>query len=309
MIERIEVRNYQSLYDVSLDMARFTVIVGPSSSGKSAFMRAIRTLASNTRGTSYISHGKEQASITARGEGWVVSLERGKSNAYRVVRDGAEETYTKLGGAVPEAVTSLLGIQPISDAGSPSCSDQFDRPYLVGETGQTVARVLGDLTNVSTIFEAVREANRRRQASSGVLKTRKTDIEELREQAQQFKGIKERQRVLQEAESVLENAKTMHARAAALERLIEEAEIAQVALAKTERLLPDLPSLEPALSALGRLNRLKELMIESQTQLNAAHAANTTARDLAVEESQVKDQIQHVLLKHGTCPTCGQEIG
>lgn len=42
--QSIRVQGFQSLYDVSLDLGGFTVIVGPSSSGKSAFIRSVKAV-------------------------------------------------------------------------------------------------------------------------------------------------------------------------------------------------------------------------------------------------------------------------
>ena len=47
MLERLEVKDYQSLADIDIPLGRFTVIVGPSGNGKSALIRALRALWEN----------------------------------------------------------------------------------------------------------------------------------------------------------------------------------------------------------------------------------------------------------------------
>src|SRR5712692_4596126 len=195
MLESIRVNNFQSLRKVDLPLGRLTVIVGPSSSGKSSVVRALRTLVSNARGASYVSRGQKVASVTATGENHSVTIERGEGHGvYRLLTDlhtdqEQEKTFTKLGGDVPEQVTAALGIKPFEDGTSLNFASQFDRPFLLTETGSTVARVLGELTNVSVIFAAAREANRRRLVAQSTLKIRQSDLVNLVAQLQKFQDL------------------------------------------------------------------------------------------------------------------------
>jgi len=45
MIEKVEFRNFKALRDVSLDLERFTVLVGPNASGKTSFLEGLNYLA------------------------------------------------------------------------------------------------------------------------------------------------------------------------------------------------------------------------------------------------------------------------
>ena len=111
MIQRLAISGFQSLYDVEIDLEPFTVLVGPSGSGKSAVFRSLRALASNVRGTSAVSTGRKNFKITAVLEDSTIALERGETQNKYTVTDSADkaETFTKLGGSVPEAVTADLG--------------------------------------------------------------------------------------------------------------------------------------------------------------------------------------------------------
>ena len=44
MIKAVQVKGYQSLYDIKVELGMFTVIYGESDVGKSAFYRALRGL-------------------------------------------------------------------------------------------------------------------------------------------------------------------------------------------------------------------------------------------------------------------------
>lgn len=210
MIHRISVAGFQSLLDVELELGKFSVIVGPSSSGKTALMRALRALTSNIRGVSYVSKGKDFAKIVAEADDCQVILERGSSRgSYKLRRsDGSTEEYTKLSGNVPEDIANALRI-PMLTAESPlHFAGQFDRPFLLAESGTAVARVLGDLTNVSIIFEAAREANRRRLGSQAALKLRQSDEQTLITQIQEYRDLPQQKALCEQAEELVEKVQS-----------------------------------------------------------------------------------------------------
>jgi predicted ATPase len=44
MLERIQIENYKCLRDVTVDLAPFTILIGPNDSGKSSFLEVVRSL-------------------------------------------------------------------------------------------------------------------------------------------------------------------------------------------------------------------------------------------------------------------------
>jgi len=207
----LSIRNYQSLHHVDLTLSPFTVIVGPSSSGKSALTRALRTLANNTRGSSFVSTWAKrsviEASFAHRG---TVTLTRGAKtddNSYVLTTepDLPSPMFTKLGGEVPEEVSAFLGIDS-----SITFADQFDRPYLLADSASEVARTFAALTNVHTVFAAAREANRTRLERSGRHKIRLADLEGIKAQREAFKALGVRLAKQREAEIRLGRAQSLN---------------------------------------------------------------------------------------------------
>lgn len=307
-LDRVEIRNFQSLVKVDLDLGDFTVIVGPSSSGKSALIRAFRALASNVRGSGVITRGQKQAAITVRTPTHTVTLERTETGGtYRLVDgSGTELSFTKLNGGVPEHVTRALRIDPVPSGGtSINFAAQFDRPYLLDESGAAVARVLGELTNVSTIFEAVRSANKRRLAASSLLKTRQADSEVVRGQLISFQGLSWRITRQQGIE-------VMFARAQALQAMIERLETANHKLElaeKTAQRLAVLPTVPDSAELDEANNRYLELVAAIravpvlQNRLRSARAERDTT---AARAAELEAQMTALLREAGACPTCGQ---
>lgn len=286
MLRLIQVQNWQSLTDVDVACGAFTVITGPSSSGKSAFLRALRSAMLNPRGTRSITHGKTSSVLRVEEDAFVLTLERGATGAkYSLAQDSDVQTFTKIAGAVPDAVAACLQVSERNFA------DQFDRPYLLTETGSSVAQTMGDLTGASAIFEAAAESQRRRQGVANTLKVRRSDLEGLKEQLSTFAGLSDRVAQVEGAERVLSVVESASDLVGRLRDLIGQAVAPQVIEA------PE--SLETTAPILAAAERLSEL-------LDAARGVPSR-----VELEQTQEQV--ALVRDGiaqipVCPTCGQEV-
>lgn len=217
-LTHLSIRDYQSLASVDLALDPFTVIVGPSSSGKSALTRAIRTLCSYGRGSSFVSTWAKRSVIEADiadRDGMPVgrvSLTRGpktEDNRYVILPpeqqpNAPESVFSKMGGAVPEEVTAFLGILPDSPL---TFAGQFDRPYLLADSPAEVARTFAALTNVHTVFAAAREANRTRLERAQRQRIKAEDLEQITARKDEFRTLGTRLKAQNTAEAHMVTAR------------------------------------------------------------------------------------------------------
>ena len=90
---KVRIQNFQSIEDLTLEIDKLTVITGSNNTGKSAIVRAIRGVFQNTRGTSFIRHGKPKSTVTITfADGQTVVWEKGRGKADK-------PTYILNGGA------------------------------------------------------------------------------------------------------------------------------------------------------------------------------------------------------------------
>lgn len=299
MINELEVKGFQSLHDIDLKLDRFTVIVGPSGSGKSALTRALKTLTGNARGDSFITHGMNQCSIVARTDRGTVALFRGKKNEYTLIPEGGNpKSYTKLAGNVPEEVTEFLGLSPKDPL---NFASQFDMPYLLTASPAEVARTLGELTNVSTIFEASREANRRRLAASSMLKTRQADKESVTVSLEEYAGLDEKVSRIEAATAHASTARSLETRISALRSLIQILE--STPESPKEPRVPDITRLRLIAS---KQEQLRILIREMLTQSAEEEQLTLSSADYLEQIEALEQKKIHRLHAAGVCPTCGQ---
>lgn len=286
MIQSLAIRNFQSLRHVDLDLSPFTVIVGKSSSGKSALVRAIKTLTSNRRGLDFLTHGETICTLTATTENGSVTLSRGKStddNSYTLSMHelGGPQRFTKLGAAVPAEVSTFLGIEsvnPINYAG------QHDKPFMLADTGSSNAATLGRLTNVDVIFSAAKESNRQKLDTAKKLAVRVADLDSIKVKAKSYAPLKAQNAALAEAEQALSVAYGLQRD---LERIKASWDSYSVATAAEERLRAyaeaAVPSLDSVLSARARREKFLSTRGALQTAVESMKLAKVSTDTLEGE--------------------------
>lgn len=307
-IHSLRVRNFQSLHDIQLDLLPFTVIVGPSSSGKSALARAIRTLVSNRRGTDWITTGERTASITAVTDAGTVTLTRSRTssspdNSYTITSGDDTRTYAKLGGDTPDDVSRFLGIPSgTSDEPPINFAGQFDKPFLLADSAAAVARTLGALTNVSVIFDGARESNRRKLATTALLKTRAADLDAVKARVPEFQSLKAQGEALTEAEALILTAQDQQRQIARLTDALYVLETLEPSIAllqaRADRVLPDDSGILRAQEAhrsfqqaLARVSTLSQAQRAAQAVFDQADADLSAAEEryAAVIEKSTSD--------------------
>lgn len=201
-LDKIEVVDFQSIASGEVELGKFTVFTGPSSSGKSAFLRATHGIARNSFVPAQVRQGAKECRVRLSVDGHEVESIRGKSkSSYRL--DG--EDFSKVGRTVPPEVEEVLKVGEVADLET-TFSTQFDKPFLIDEPGSVAARVLGSLTNVSVLHDGLRETNRRSLSLRGLLKTRRSDLEDKEKELEEYAECDSLRTALSEADLISKEA-------------------------------------------------------------------------------------------------------
>lgn len=306
MLNILQIENYQSLRKLRLELGRFTVITGATGSGKSAIIRAVRLLTFNARGTSYITQGQKACNVHVFDDEGVqgVGIARGSRGADSyVISDptmgGHEQTFTKLAGSVPAEVTAWLRLSELNFA------SQFDPPFLLDESGAKIATALGRLTNVTLLFTAARESNRRRLRIKDRLDDAQADVARLTEQIQQFAGLPQRQAAVAQAEAALARVDAIEKRWQRLSSHITAVETAQARASQVPAPVV-VPSLDRLNELLARAFRLRTLLQSCDTMSGSVQKWAAEAAQQETVRQDADARLHKVLEDAGICPLCGQ---
>ena len=163
MIKRIDIKNYQSLHNVSLEMGKFTVIFGDSDVGKSAVYRAVRGLVTAEDGDTFITEGKPKTGVslvTSTSEVvWVKP--RGKSSTYHLFVDGKKVKDWSRARNLPGELAKRLKFEQMvvdGDKFYPNFRGQFDPLFMLFESAGKRARLLGSLVS-NLLLRGIKTAN------------------------------------------------------------------------------------------------------------------------------------------------------
>lgn len=304
MIDKVQVRGFQSLYSLDLELAPFTVLVGPSNSGKSALVRALNTLTTNNSkfGAGVTSFGESVTSVRATVDDTEIAYVRDTKGVSYFLED---KKFTKLGGKVPDEVALVLRVGGINFA------SQFAIPYLLSESGSSVARTFGELTNVTLLFEAAREGNRRKISSRQTLKTRQEDFERLRPRLEEFSDLKDKLRIQSETEALIEKAELLYSDKTRLASMIETLSTSISALAQVPEVVV-LPSLDEVQKLNDVCYRLRTLLNKAKDLIDTVKELTPSLKDLEDSIVVLRDSVEAAQEKHfeslKVCPTCGKEL-
>lgn len=179
MIKRIAISGYQSLDNVVLDLGKITVLTGETGQGKSAVKRALEGFITNKpeRGHVTDTGDKEDSLVIIETEDGKVGWRKGKNNRYKINDNPALD---KVGSSCPEEVRQFLKMDVMDFGGNvkitPNFHSQFDRPFLVDQTGTVISKVLGEVTNVGKIILATKEAKSRKNSNSIELEFKRAEL-------------------------------------------------------------------------------------------------------------------------------------
>jgi len=171
-MKKIKIKGFQSHKSSELNLhPNVNIIVGQSSSGKTAIFRAIEWLNTNRPlGTRFISHGETQAEVTiddVRG----TKTDKGKTY-YTLANDNKFDS----GSVVPDLVTQALNLNSIN------IQNQLDEHFLITNSPGEVARTFNRILNIEKVDEYVSKLTTKINTTNTIIKEKTEQIESLTNQ-------------------------------------------------------------------------------------------------------------------------------
>lgn len=179
MIERIKINNFQKHRKLILDFdIGITSIVGPSDTGKSAIIRAIRWWAQNTpRGKAFITDGKKKVEVAGDVDGRRVARRKASGeNSY--VINGKPLDVVKT--TVPDEVAQILRLNHVNFQG------QHDGPFWLCLNPGEVSRQLNDIVDLTVMDRTLSNLDSEKRQTTSTINVLKKDIKTNKAQRQKL---------------------------------------------------------------------------------------------------------------------------
>jgi exonuclease SbcC len=286
VIHQLTLSNFQSHAESVLDFhPGVNVIIGPSDSGKTAIIRALRWIAENQPGgDGYRRHDTKttKAALTVEGPDaaphTVTRAREGKrGNAYHI--STSPDPYKALGkGGVPDDIKALLDLGPIN------LQHQHDPPFLLSSNAGEVGRILNQIVRLEEMDHAISGANARVQRHKLDVTTHSNELLTLEAGIEDLAYVDDMEADLVALEALVQDYNQAFRRAGILHNLLDD-------LVERERAVLELAPFVAMGYDLKELEVLHEIRRETGARIDAF---GTAIRNLEAALS-TKERVSHIL--------------
>ena len=235
MISAVRLTNFQCHSDLLVELdEHVTVIIGPSDSGKSAVIRALRWAALNVPVGCMIRDGAKQAKVELTVDGRKIVRSRGSENAYSL--DGKE--FRAFRSDVPSDIATLLNLTEAN------FQSQHDPLYWFSSTAGDVSRQLNSVVNLNVIDRTLAEATREVNRCKTILENAEENLTRSVAEKNDLKWVEDADVDLKQVEWIESSLDDLRS------DVVDLSEIIRVAVAKRDE-----------------INRTKEIAVDSESLL------------------------------------------
>jgi len=185
---KIRIQNFQAHKDLILDLdAPITTIVGPSDSGKSAIVRALRWFVLNKpSGTSFIKEGTKGCKISIKTNNKILSKVRTNyKNQYILKVNNDEQVFEAFGNDIPDPINQEINMGPLN------FQFQHDAPFWFSETAGEVSRQLNQIVNLSIIDSTLKSISSSVRKSKSIFELRTQEEEQAKEKYNEYMWVQD----------------------------------------------------------------------------------------------------------------------
>ncbi len=271
-VENLLLENFQShRYTEISFVSGMNVFVGPSDSGKSAILRALRwVLFNQPRGSDYIRVGADQCRVTlTMNDGIKIIRERSSSiNRYILITpEGEKQIFEGFGSSVPQEILDSHGMHPLKldqDWELPiQLGSQLEAPFLLSETGSVKAKTIGRISGAHVIDLALNQTASDRRTLTAKIRNAEEQAQQLQQDLESYQELDQMKEKLERAHQLFQGAEDLLQRMNRLKKLREELFLCRKRQAEvTSQLerLSSLPLVEGLVSSLEYLGLRSSLL-------------------------------------------------
>ena len=312
MLNKLTIRNYQSLQDLEINLGRFTVIFGESDTGKSAVIRALRSAINNQPGQDFITHGADTAVVKMELESSTIEWTKNKSAKYRLEDSNGIETFEKMGRSVPNEISEVLKIGRTAFMDSQefdaNIHSQMEPPFLLTESPATRAKLLGELSGVNVLYRAIQECRRRVQSTKRLQTTRLSDLEKTKNDLDGYRYLTDIAKALSFAEQRMDSAEKFSSDSISISSDIDQLDNLQIQIQQSQKAVDAASSIQSRIDSVKSLANQASEIDERTREISymQAQIANEGERIKAMEShiEELRSEVSNIEI----CPTCGQLI-
>lgn len=218
-IQRVQIKNFQPIEDLRIKLdSKITSIIGPTDTGKSSIIRAIRWNAINRPlGDGFVRHGTKETSVSIWTDKGKIKRIKGKENKYEI--DSQE--LKAIGTDVPEQVSQSLKIDELNFQG------QHESPFWFDLTAGEVAKRLNDIVDLGLIDQTMANLASRHRKTKSECDVYESQLEEAKQELDSLDFVGELDKELKAVEDLWQKCSETSDKAGRLAFLLDKHSEAQ----------------------------------------------------------------------------------
>jgi len=307
MLERISLKGWQRHETLTIKFdPRITTITGPSESGKSAIVRALKWLCLNQwNGEAVdINHNCSVAKIKLWIDGHEITRKKGVSNLCRL--DNSK--FRAVGKDVPEPIANLLNVTELNFA------DQFDPHFWLSASAGQVSKELNAIIDLDIIDKAIARSSSEVRRAKSELEVCRKRLKEVKTQKEELAWVPQAQKqfaLLSDGEARLKETQGKLSLLKELCQTVSRAKETKESLEQCVRRGREVVTLIDRYSP--KADRLRTLIAQIKKQQRIKNKAipkfNTQLRSRIEELSNIISQVKELqCLAEQKCPVCGKTL-
>jgi exonuclease SbcC len=300
MIKTLQVQNFQSHAKSTLHFdPGVNVIIGPSDSGKTALLRALRWLIWNRpQGDAFRRNkgGDTEVRVQLSGGIEICRLRHDNENAYSI----GGQILRSLGAGVPDEITKALNINDIN------LQEQMDGPFLLNRSPGEVAQHINQVAHLDQIDSSIATVSRNIRRQKNTITHYEEQLRQTETKLQQYAYVDSLQEELDEIDQWDEEAQRLQTDLAKFDNLLSNLEEINTRLSELQHMAIEIPEIDEAQALIERRDTLEQQMTHLDNLSNElADAVNTETVWYSTLNANKKRFWQAF---PETCPLCGSVI-
>ena len=298
MIKTLELHNFQSHKHSALEFnPGVNVIIGPTDSGKTAIIRALRWLVWNRpQGDSMRSTWGGGTSVEVRIDDTSVYRLKDKTDQYRL----GKMEFTAFGAAIPEEIEQTLNLNEIN------LQQQLDSPFLLTSSPGDVAKHFNKVAHLDQIDTGLKNVQSwLREIDHSISSDEQREIQ-LTEELKEFEDLDKFEVQVEVLERLQTTMISQINQRRTLITLIEELKGIDQQIEEQKEILKAIPLLNQILDRIETRDEKEEnrakLVKLTETILY------TTEKQIAAEKCSKQLQTEFNEIFPDVCPLCNQKI-
>lgn len=252
-LTKVEIKNFLSHSKTIIELhPKLNILIGETNSGKSSILRAILwCLYNEPKGVEFLRTGEKKVSVKCHfSNGYSIERTRNEAQSgyYEITKPtGETERFSGFGSEVPIQIFDIHQMPPVFLTKDLSLklnvNEQLDGPFLITESPQRKAQMVGRLVGTQYIDYAIKQLNKNILGDQRALKTHLEQLERWEKECEEYKDLPLLEEHLNFFESLVERQEQLEREIIQLKQLKLNYENCQSKKQESLLLLSSLPDL------------------------------------------------------------------